>query len=213
MKNRAWMGIVLALLLVTTAVSGCTNDTGTTETAGALMAKADSYSVTIDVNPSISLSVEGGVVTGATAYNDDGQTLLLGVDVTGLGVEQAISVLTTALADAGYLTGDGEEEPVLIITVSGNESEQEDGEVAKQLCEFAQEALEGRELNCRIGAVQVSDEDVAAAQAYGISVGRYLLFEYISQVDGLTMEEVIALYGTTKIGVLLSMYEGAEGSL
>ena len=47
--------------------------------------------------------------------------------------------------------------------------------------ETAEKALESKlKLECKIGTADVSAQDVAAANALNISVGRYLLFRYIA---------------------------------
>lgn len=50
--------------------------------------------VFIDVNPSIELTVEDGIVVAASAYNDDGKQLLSGTDVIGLTAEEAVRLMT-----------------------------------------------------------------------------------------------------------------------
>lgn len=209
--QKRLFAVALALTVVCMMLSGCTMS-GEEEPAAGIeqngIAKAASYTVTIDINPSIQLTIEDGIVTQAAAYNDDGEMLLLSTDVYGLDAQAAMDVMLQALIDGGYINSEDETEPYLIITVSGNEDD-EDSEIAEQLREGAQDMLDDLALGCRIGTAEVSDEDIEAAKALGLSVGRYLLLQYIAGVDGITIEEAIAQYGSTKIGVLIDMYEGA----
>ena len=115
-----------------------------------------------------------------------------------------------ALIDGGYIDPTDETEPYLIITVSGASGEEADDQIAQRLREGAEDMLGGLELRCRVGTADVSDEDVQAAKALGLSVGRYLLLAYIAGEEGIALDEAIATYGSMKIGVLMDMYQGAD---
>ena len=156
--------------------------------------------VSIDVNPSIELTVEDGIVVAASAYNDDGKQLLSGGDVIGLTAEEAVRLMTQQLIEGGFLTSD-EHTPYLLITTSGGD--EESTSALQQTAE--QVALE---LNAifEIRTGQVSDENAEAAAAAGLTPGKYLLMEYIAKQAGITLEEAVALYGTASIGELADQF-------
>ena len=93
--KKRFTAAMLALTVVCAMLAGCTSvalpgsDDTQTPATGAVVAKAQGYTVTIDINPSIELTVVDGVVTQAEAYNDDGQVLLLSTDVQGLDPDAA----------------------------------------------------------------------------------------------------------------------------
>ena len=215
-ERKRLMAAVLALTVVCSMLAGCTsaalpgtNDAGT-QTAEVALAEVASYTVTIDINPSIELTVEDGVVTQAVAYNDDGKVLLLSTDVQGLDPDAPVAAVLQALIDGGYIDNAEEAESYLIITVSGSSSEDEDNEIADKLRDGAEDMLSGLALRCRVGTADVNQQDVEAAKALGLSVGRYLLMQYIAGVEGISLEEAIVAYGSMKIGALMEMYEGAQ---
>ena len=63
--------------------------------------------MSIDVNPSISITIENDVVVDVSAYNDDGQRLMLGGDVIGMEKQQVLSAIITALVAGGYIQSEG----------------------------------------------------------------------------------------------------------
>ncbi len=160
--------------------------------------------ITLDINPSIELSVENGQVTALLAYNDDGQAIVLATDVTGMTPSDAVDALVAALIEQGYMTAD--EEEALVITVSGYEN---DG-LAEGLKERAQERIREMEMVCAVISAAVSQSDVAAAQALGLSVGRYLIIKYIAEQQGMTLEDAIAMYSTSHMMTLLGMVDDPD---
>lgn len=76
-------------------------------------------SISLDVNPSIELKMENGIVTQALAYNDDGQSLLTDNTLSGLTAEEAVNAMTKALVEGGYLAS-ADVTPYLVITMSGS---------------------------------------------------------------------------------------------
>ena len=163
--------------------------------------------VSIDVNPSIELTVENGIVTGASAYNDDGRELISGGDVVGLTAEEAVQAMTRQLIESGFLSSDTYT-PYLLITASG--ADEADTQALQQTAE--QVALD---LNAKFEILtgQVSGEVAAAAEAAGLTPGKYLLMEYIAQQEGITLEDAIARYGETPIGELADQFGDFEALL
>ena len=101
--------------------------------------------ITLDINPSIELSVEMGLVTGALAYNDDGEAIVLEADVVGMTPSDAIDAIVDALVAEGYITA--EEEAAVVITVSG------DGDEAGGRAERTRTGSyprDGHDMRCRI---------------------------------------------------------------
>jgi nucleotide-binding universal stress UspA family protein len=163
-------------------------------------------SISLDVNPSIELKIENGMVTQALAYNDDGQSMLENSDVTGLTAEEAVKVMTKALAEGGYLAT-GDSAPYLVITVSGSGTQEEDA--AEALQNAARQVAEELGTELEIKSAFAPDDVAAQAAAAGLSAGKYLLLQYIAKTEGITLDEAIAQYGTAKISDLMNQFEDA----
>lgn len=170
------------------------------------VAMAENYKLTIDVNPSVELTVQNGLVTGAVAYNDDGQAILLSANVTGLSVEGAIDTIITEIAGAGYLNT-ADKEPYVLLTLAGGEA----GSVLnEELREYTEKALEEAGVDCEVKSVAVSGDIVDGAITEGMSAGRYMVLQYIAKEKGITFEEAAALYGTMSIGQLMEQFGDIE---
>ena len=190
MKNSTRKSLVSLLLLIPLLF------------APFLQASAAQFSgvISIDVNPSIELTVENGVVTGASAYNDDGRELISGGDVVGLTAEEAVQAMIQQLIESGFLVSDSYT-PYLLITASG--ADEETTQALQQTAE--QVALD---LNAKFEVLTglVSEDISAAAEAAGLTPGKYLLMEYIAEQEGISLEDAIKLYGETPIGELADQY-------
>ena len=174
----------------------------------ASVAAKASYSFSIDVNPSIELKVTDGLVSEAIAFNDDGQSLLLDVSVIGLEADAAVKVIVTALIDAGYIS-DSELKPHLIVTVT-NGGQAVGEEAVEALEKAAEQALAGQSVECEVKSAYIPDEVAAAAAAYGLSAGRYVLLNYVAGIEAITVDEAIIKYGALKIGEMMEMFDGAK---
>ena len=160
--------------------------------------------ITLDINPSIQLTVEQGAVTAVQAFNDDGAAIVLVTDIIGMTPMDAVDALVAELVAQGYITQG--EEAALVITVSGCEN---DG-LAEELKDRVRERVREMDMACEVVSASVSPEDVEAAQALGMSVGRYLIIKYIAEQEGISLEDAIAAYGSTKMKNLLDMVDDPD---
>ncbi len=203
--------VLVALLSLTVLLSGCSTQSITqTDDNNAQPTPEVTYSVSMDVNPSISLTITNDLVKEVTTYNDDGESLLLDINVIGLTSQQAMSIIIEELISQGYITED-EEDSYLVITVLNKTVADE--KIAQQLEEYAEKALENYGGDCEIQSKQVSNEIAEQASALGLSPGRYMLINYIAQQEGITVEEGIEKYGSMKIKCLIQTFDGAEDVL
>jgi len=169
---------------------------------------AASYNISIDVNPSIELQVVDGLVIKAVAYNDDGESLLLDAAVIGLEAEAAVTAIVAGLIADGYIN-DSEIKPYLIVTVSNGGVEVGE-ETADALEKAAEDALAGQPVDCAVRTAYIPDDVAANAAAYGLSVGRYLVMDYIASAEASSIEETITKYDGFKIGELMELHEGIK---
>jgi hypothetical protein len=63
---------------------------------------------TVDINPSVSLSVDSSdIILSATAGNDDAKALLDGLSLVGLSIEDALSAIVHTASENGWLKENG----------------------------------------------------------------------------------------------------------
>jgi hypothetical protein len=162
--------------------------------------------ISLDVNPSVQLSIKGGVVLSVTAYNDDGEKIVLSTDVVGMTYKTAVDKLIGALNDGGYLSTT-DTTPSIVITTYGDV----DDEVINTVEAQANESLNTLGVTCPVYASDVSDDKADVAKSYGLTPGRYLLIDALAQNEGLTIEEAIAKYAHMRMGDLTQLLGDAIG--
>ena len=200
---RSFLAAVLGILLLTSVPAGLAFPAYPPEgEPGA----AFSGLVSLDVNPSLELNIENGVVVSAYAMNDEGQRLLLNVQPEGKTAQEAVAEIVKALADAGYLSQ--EKDPALIIAVSG--ADEQADELASLLRQSARDAASLLDGELEIRTAFVTEEIASEAAALSMSSGRYLLMKHIAKAEGISLEEAIARYGQIAIGALLAQFKDAR---
>lgn len=147
--------------------------------------------VYLDVNPSVSLALDGREqVVRAEAINADGECLLEDMDLKGVPVEEALRELVGAMAGRGYLS-DGQN--VILLSVDGEDAALVDSlrsRLSRELSAAMKELL---------GAGVVLDQAVQADKALlrfsrelKVSPGKADLIRRLSQRDGELDEEELA---------------------
>ncbi|MCD7743977.1 MAG: PepSY domain-containing protein [Lachnospiraceae bacterium] len=160
--------------------------------------------VTLDVNPSVSLEVTSkNKVRSATALNEDGELILEGMDLKGTDVTVAVNALIGAMVQAGYLN---EMENSILLGVSGADEETA-GELQNELMRTARKTFSEEPFDGAVLSTIIVTEDSAVtelAEAYGISAGKAsVALELASQSSSLTAEDV-AQMSVNDINLLIS---------
>lgn len=128
--------------------------------------------VSVDINPSIELHLNRFDRVIETAFfNQDGEELLLAVDLKNLKSGEAIKALLQSDAILPYLQNND----YLDIAVSGEERLQQ------QIQNQAQELVSSYEI--QLLCQNADAETVAAAHANGMTPGRYLAFLELQELD------------------------------
>ncbi len=161
--------------------------------------------VSIDINPSIELTLLEGLVIDSKAYNEDGAAITLAANVVGMTPEDAVAAIVNEFASQGYIIP-GDSSPAIVITVAGNT----DAGLADALKQNAEESLTGLGLNAEVLAADVAKEMVQTAENCGLSVGKYLVLKQIAIKEGITIEEAKEKYGMLKMAELLAMIDKEE---
>lgn len=149
---------------------------------------ADSV-VTLDINPSIALSVNSKeTVTTATPLNDDAKDIMGGMELEGTNLETAVNAIIGACLQKGYLD---ELENAILVSV-----ENADADTATQLQNELTATISGvfQSGSILTQTVTVDDDLAQLAQKYNISAGKAsLIQEVIAQDSTLTFESLAPL--------------------
>lgn len=137
--------------------------------------------LSLDINPSVELGVNAfDKVVSAEGYNEDGQTILTGLDVTGSTVNEAVQSLITSADEKGYIADDGS--TVISLTSETNDSEKA-AELQTTSEAGAKEALEGLEKEAVVQKDNVAIERRDEARELGITPGKLNLINKLQAVD------------------------------
>ncbi|MFO7636526.1 MAG: anti-sigma factor domain-containing protein, partial [Clostridia bacterium] len=133
-----------------------------------------SYSVNLDVNPSLTFNVNTfNVIIEVVANNEDAEPIVEFVDLVGLKLNDGIKQAIEWLQEQGYL----QDEDVLVISVEGN------NEKTRQITrfietEYEEEALEeeeGGRPGFEVMVGRITPEMFAKAEELGVPVGKIVL--------------------------------------
>lgn len=199
-------------------------------------ASAAAAVITLDVNPSLSLTVdENERVTEAVPLNDDGRVVLESMDLTGSSLNVAVNAVIGSMLQHGYLNMENFENAILVSVESGDAGRAD--QLQQQVSETISGTFQGDNaiypINPLILAQTVSaDGDLAAlASQYGISQGKAALIREVTAQDGtltfqtlapLTINEIaliansrgLSINSVTQTGVASeAAYIGAQAAL
>lgn len=136
MKKMSLLIVALSLILcLVIPFASCGNE----ETV-------EGYSyVTIDVNPSVELVVDGETVVSVNAGNDDALVLLAGETIEGMKIEEATEKIVSLCEELGYLT-DENNNVKLTVTADNNE-------IIEKIEEFAEKGAKKGSLKAVINKI------------------------------------------------------------
>ena len=162
--------------------------------------------VGMDVNPGIEISIDkDGHVTDAVATNDEGEEVLMDMDLKGSEINVACQAVAGAMLTGGYLTNTSNS---VLVSVQA-----EDPEAGRQLEESVSEALHRYLGTTQIAAaifgqyVHSDAELKAYAQEHGISEGKsWLIRELLAADPRLTESSLLSV--TTQELILLGEEKG-----
>ena len=137
--------------------------------------------VSLDINPSVELGVNAfNKVVKVEGYNDDGEKILIGIDVKGASVAEAIKTLIASANDNGYISDDGS-------TVISLTSETDDSKVATKLeTDSETGANEALKENGKIAIIYKDSVHLSLneeANTLGITAGKLNLIRKLQTID------------------------------
>lgn len=160
--------------------------------------KVDS-TITIDVNPSITLSTNpNGIVIKVEAVNDDGEEILKDLEIVDMDMQakEAMTLIVDKLITEGYLEGDGAN---LLLTVQNNDlvkAKEIESELSTYVnTKFDENYIAGTVLT-QVDTVRKNiDEDIKTMMAeYDISYSKAIFIRNVLRKNSaLTVEELAPL--------------------
>lgn len=159
---------------------------------------ADSYLaensiVILDVNPSIALTVsEDEKVVSAEGLNEDGRTVLNGMDLVDVDITVAVNAVIGSMLQKGYLS---DLQNAILVTVE-NENAEKSAALQERISSIIGSALQDGNLDGSVLSQTLNEtaDLERLAQNYGISPGKTALIqEVLSQDPTLTLESLVPL--------------------
>lgn len=147
--------------------------------------------IMLDVNPSLSLSVDAEEkIVSADALNQDAKEVLGNMELEGTSLEVAVNAIIGSMLQKGYL---GDTQNSILVSVE-NEDAARGEQLQKKVSDAVASAMQTGSLDAAILSQVVSAEDTALAELakqYNISLGKAALIqEVIDQAPTLTFEEL-----------------------
>lgn len=142
---------------------------------GYRMYYAEAAAVSIDINPSIELSLNRwGVVVGENGFGQDGEAWLSTVNLTHLRYEQAVERLLTSDMAEGYLA----EGAVVSVTLEAGHREEEE-QLLRGLEASVNQTLTQHHEGVTAEYGCASSQEREEAHHYGMSVGKYCAIRHM----------------------------------
>lgn len=147
--------------------------------------------VILDVNPSISLSVDAKEkVLEAEALNEDAKDVLGSMELKNTTLEVAVNAIIGSMLQKGYL---GEQQNSILVSVENADAARGE-QLQKKVSQAVENAVHTDALDAAVLSQVVNADDVqlaGIAEQYGISLGKAALIqEVIGQVPALTFESL-----------------------
>jgi uncharacterized membrane protein YkoI len=159
-------------------------------------------SVSLDVNPSIELSInKDGEIVKARAFNEDGKLILKDKDLKGMDVKDGCDSLVAAMVKKGYIS---ESSNSVLVSVQAKNAEK-GNEMEKMISRDVSEHLEKSNISgAVVGKYVENDEQVEKfAEDNKISAGRAWLIKELLKTKSRHMTEASLLKLSTQELILL----------
>lgn len=186
MKKIGKVFTIISAVSIGLGLSGCDSiiDDNTIDTASSY----EAY-VMVDINPSFGFYVnENGTVSTAMALNEDGEVLLVNLDLEGKNINQAAGLLVEEAMQLGYINANNGE---VTVSVDATSEDDEDANYVRELVKLRlQETLQNKGVATNVQNKVYEQAFIGEASANGLSpvMYRLALMAYNGSSD-LTMDE------------------------
>jgi hypothetical protein len=165
-ETMKWTAAVAALFLVVMMGLPWFNG-GTTHAVAAW--------VTVDINPSVELSVNAkGKVVAATALNADGEKLINELDLDGLKISEATSLLLAEADHQGFITEDGGD--VVVTTMVTDNNKELQTNIQAEVETAIQQEIPRLQHAVKATVVAADEQLREEAKQQNISPGHYAIY-------------------------------------
>lgn len=162
--------------------------------------------VTVDINPSVTLTVNRlGRVKAVDTGNADAAALLADVDLAGKRTQDALGTLADTLTDADYLT---DADNTLLVTVDGTSAARAQ-KLGKAVYDAAQASAQKRQFSAAVLCQQAADAEQTRtdADAWQVSPGKAALAETIALQTQLDTAQALSALPVQDLLVLAETYD------
>lgn len=160
---------------------------------GCQTASAEAKYLTIEINPGIEILLNADdEITEINSLNEDGEILLVNLDLIGKGIEDAIEEIIDEATNLGYINVEQVQNQVRIQAFGKNDDASL--RLGEKVRTKVQATLQTRGINGEAVIKQDGEAVQTAAQAKGIDVARYVMAQKILMEDPeLNEDEVLEL--------------------
>ena len=191
--------MALAMVLVVAAVFGAVD----------LSQNAYAATVTIDVNPSISIEIDGKQrVVSVTANNQDAQIILADIkeDLVGVKVNVAVKAILGQMLAKGYIS---EISNSVLVSVDPQKGKWAYDEIVKSITDEIDIVMTEKNVDCSLMSQQVKRNQAVEelAQKYDITVGKAQLIHKLLSTPDCTYDEAkLAELTVNELAILLGKH-------
>ena len=166
-----------------TKIAGIAAVFAITVVSGFAYATPTSY-ISLDVNPSIEYSLNTfNRVLSVTAVNDDGEKIIVDLDVKNNEISEAVQKTVDKLIEGGYISND---ENAGVIIAASNSNENKAGKLATNLQDDTQKYINKKGETAKVEAEAVGKTRVEQARILGVTPGKLNLVEkLVASFDGI----------------------------
>ena len=170
--------------------------------------------VTVDINPSVQLSVDAdNKVLEAKALNADAEALLATLNLEGLPAPEAVQLIVGAAVVLGYIDAAATDNYVAIgVEDNGDESDADEQQLEDELTAGAEQGLSDHHASGEVDMSVIAHERITAAATLGISPGKLNLIDRLAEALGLTRDEVLAEYKDASVKSIMKAMHLALGN-
>lgn len=157
--------------------------------------------VLLDVNPSISLTVDADDrIVAAEGLNEDGRLILEGMDFTGADITVAVNAVIGSMLQKGYLS---DLQNAILVSVENDDAEKS-SQLQKRVSDIIGNALQSGNLEGTVLSQSLSGTTdlEQMAQAYNISLGKAALIQEVMALDATLTADKLAPLSITEIALI-----------
>lgn len=160
---------------------------------GIIFYNSPSSYVSIDINPSVMLSINRfDKVVKVDSLNDDAKKLTKDMNLYGLNVSDATIEITNKAIEMGYIDEEIDDNVVLVSTYCNNTQKQD--ELKQQIHQNLSNNLKKNGIGSLIIDMELTEEDAEKANEYGVSEAKILFVKKaIEENPELNFEDLIYL--------------------